>query len=123
MKVRQHFSGKRFEIVAVEIANGSCPALEYLAGLKGKSPDTYASMLRQIEYRADNLIMRSSKPLKGDRYKGLFRLEQGGERLCYMYLPGKQGIALLSGYCKTDVEKTEYERARQYMMDLLDEID
>ena len=123
MKLHQNFSGKVFEIVALEIANGSCPASEYLANLEAKSPDTYASMLRQIEYRADNLMMRSSKPLRGDRYKDLFRLEQGGERLCYMYLPGKQAIVLLNGYCKTDVEKTEYERARQYRIDLLDHID
>jgi hypothetical protein len=40
-----------------------------------------------------------------------------------MYLPGKQAIVLLNGYCKTDVEKAAYERARQHRMDLLDYLD
>ena len=107
MKVRQHLSGKAFEIVALELASGSCPASEYLANLQAKNPSTYASMLRKIEYRADNLMMKSSKPLRGDRYQDLFRLEQGAERLCYMYLPGEKAIMLLNGYCKTDAEKAE----------------
>jgi hypothetical protein len=66
MKLHHHLSGKAFEIVALELANESCPASEYLANLMAKSFDTYASMIRQIEYRADNLMMKSSKPLRGD---------------------------------------------------------
>ena len=123
MKLRQHLSGRAFEIAALELASGQCPAIEYLGNLETKSPDTYASMLRKIEHRADNIMMRSSKPLRGNRYHGLYRLEQDAERLCYMYLPGStRAIVLLNGYCKTDAEKAEWERARQYRIDLLEQL-
>ena len=102
MKFRPQQSGLAFNLVASELDNGNCPTVEYLAGLKKRDKDVHETMLAKIKFRADNaniININISRPLKGDRYKGIYRLLAGGERLCYFFMPDKI-IVLLNGYNK-----------------------
>ena len=124
MKLKHQISGAVFQIVALELNNGQCPAIGYLTSLKSRSPSLHETMHARIKFRADHLLIANkniSRPLSGGRYNDLFRLVVKGERLLYCFLP--QGVVvLLNGYNKNDVEKSEWEKARKYNIDLREEL-
>lgn len=124
MRLRRQRRGQAFDVRALELDNGSCPALEYLQKLENSHPELAQSMYSRIKYRADTSVIHNtkiSKGLTGKPYNGLFRLIYKGERLCYCFLPGGL-VVLLNGYNKNDVEEREWEKARTYYQALLSQI-
>ena len=84
MKLRHQLSGAVFQIVALELDNGECPAIGYLTALKASDPDLHETMHARINFRAETLSITNkniSRPINGPRYKDLFRLVAKGERL------------------------------------------
>jgi len=113
-----------FQIVALELDNGECPAISYLDALKANDPNSHESMHARIKFRAGKLSITNkkiSRPIQGARYKGLFRLIAKGERLLYCYLPNRI-VVLLNGYNKNDVQEPEWEKARGYLIDLTNQM-
>jgi len=124
MKLRHQLSGAVFQIVALELDNGECPAIGYLTELKASDPKLHEAMPARIKFRASNLSITNkniSRPIQGARYNGMFRLKAKGERLLYCYLPNRV-VVLLSGYNKNDIQETEWERARGYVIDLTNQM-
>ena len=120
MRFRHQIAGAKLTVVALELDNKSCPAIEYLRDLKARDADSHESMHGRIKYRADQLTITNrmiSRPLTGKPYQGLYRLSTKSERLVYCFVKGGM-VVLLNGYTKTDNEKSAWERGRQYKSDL-----
>ena len=121
MRLCPQTKGNAFTIVALELDNDSCPAIEYLRDLQARDEDSHRTMLRKIKYRADQKLITNkmtSRPLVGSRYHGLHRLVSKSERLIYCYMRGNR-VVLLNGYNKNDNEKAAYERGLQHKLDLV----
>ena len=120
MRFRHQIAGDKLNVVALELDNKSCPAIEYLRNLKTRDSDSHESMHGRIKFRANQLTITNkmiSRPLTGKPYRGLYRLSVKSERLLYCFVKGGT-VVLLNGYSKTDNEKSAWERARQYKLDL-----
>lgn len=121
MKFRTQREGQKFHIVALELDNGDCPAVEYLRSLKTLNPAAHKKMHSILKRHADAgpiLNERISRPLEGHRYQGLleFKTTQGA-RLFYFYIEG--GVTVLTNGCdKTDPAKPSYELARSLKLEL-----
>ena len=125
MKLRYQESGRKFEIVALELDNGRVPAIEYLRHLKADDQAAHRRLHTVMDMHKDDGPIyneRVSRGLEGDRYHGLYEFKTPqGARLFYFYLPGRVTV-LTNGCDKTDPPQPCYEQARGYKLQVEQEI-
>lgn len=125
MRFKSQCSGTAFNVVALELDNGQCPAIEYLRQLKSNNVKAHKRLLAVLLTHANRGPIRNikvSRPLKGDRYKDIYEFKTPhGARLFYFYMPERVTV-LTNGCDKTDPPKPCYEKARAYKLQLEEEM-
>ncbi len=102
--------------------NGEVPVLEYLLSLNPKIRAKAFSEIELLERHGSMLREPYAKPIKGERYKGLFELRvkfsSDISRIFYFTYTNNTFV-LLNGFTKkTDsTPKSELEKALRYMAD------
>lgn len=121
LKFKSQCSGPRFNVVALELDNGQCPAVEYLQQLESNNVQAHKRLLAVLDRHANHgpiLNIKISRELKGDRYKHIYEFKTPqGARLFYFYMPGKVTV-LTNGCNKGDPAKPSYEKARAFKLQL-----
>jgi hypothetical protein len=114
MILRHIKTGFVYNIYAVVLNNGDCPAEEFLKQLEQKDGASYKSLAHLILRHADYGPQRNkekSKIVEGRENLLEFKT-RNGDRLMYFYLPGHRTI-LTHGFHKGGVTSSEYDRAEK----------
>jgi phage-related protein len=104
--------------------NGTEPVAEFIKTLPAKHAAKALWEIDLLEQLGNTLRMPYARPIKGEKYKGLFelRIQQGGDisRIFYI-LPVGNEFVLLHGFLKKgqDTPPQELDTALRYMKDHL----
>lgn len=103
-------SGTFYGVYAIELNDGSCPAVEFLEQLKVDNIGSHKSMVNILARHANFGQIKNERKSKQVRPKLLeFKTYQGG-RLVYFYMPGNMTVLTL-GFHKGDRASQFYNRA------------
>lgn len=123
MKLSLQYRGRRFDIYAIVLNNGVCPAVDFRDMLKRNNIASYKSLVRIFTLHADYGPVRNitkSRAIKGRQNLFEFKSKQG-DRLLYFYLSGHRTI-LIHGFHKGVSEEAEYDRAERIRNQYLKEV-
>ncbi len=111
------YRGKKFEIAAVVLDDGTCPAANYLEHLRSYDRASWKSMVSVLRAHADFGPLfnpEKSRPIKG--HKGVFEFKsRQGDRVLYFYA-GRRTI-LAHGFRKGAPAENEFTKAARLMND------
>jgi hypothetical protein len=123
MELRLLKSGFNFNILAVVLNNGTCPAAEFLEQVKQNDLASHRSLVNILIWHADHgpiMNKRKSKVIKDRKNLLEFKTRQG-DRIVYFYLRDRRTV-LTHGFHKGAVASAEYDRAEtirnQYCMEV-----
>lgn len=114
MRLSLQYRGRKFDIYAIVLNNGVCPAVDFRNLLKRNNVVSYKSFVRIFTIHADFgpiLNITKSRAIKGHQNLFEFKSKQG-DRLVYFYLSGRRTI-LTHGFHKGAPEEAEYDRAER----------
>lgn len=124
MRLQLHYRGRRFQIYALVLDNGSCPAVEYLEQLKRNNFASFKSLANIYKRHAENgpiLNKEKSRDIKG--YKDILEFKsRQGDRLLYFYSKGQRTV-LTNGFHKGTPAKAEYEKAEKIREQYIREVE
>jgi len=104
--------GSKFNIYALVLDNGTCPAEDFLEQVKQRDPASLKSLINVLTRHAEYGEIRNerkSRVIKGRRNLLEFKTNQG-DRLLYFYLPDYKTV-LTHGFHKGASESDEYDKA------------
>lgn len=123
MELRLLKSGFNFNILAVVLNNGTCPAEEFLEQVKQNDLASHRSLVNILIWHANHgpiMNKRKSKVIEGRENLLEFKTRQG-DRIVYFYLRGRRTV-LTHGFHKGAAASAEYDRAEtirnQYCMEV-----
>ncbi|MBI4330130.1 MAG: type II toxin-antitoxin system RelE/ParE family toxin [Chloroflexi bacterium] len=114
MRLRLEYRGNKFDIYAIVLDNGDCPAVAFKDRLKQEHFASYGSLVHTMKEHADSgpiLNITRSRAIKGRSNLFEFKSKRG-DRMLYFYLSGRRTV-LTHGFHKGDPEKAEYEKAEK----------
>ena len=124
MELKLLKKGIIFNIYAIVLNNGTCPAEKFLEYLRIEDQPSHKSFVNLLNRHADHGQLRNerkSKVLKDRKNLLEFKTYQG-DRIMYFYLPGNKTI-LTHGFHKGAPEAQEYKNAELMRDSYCKEID
>lgn len=124
MELRLLRTGSMFNVYAIVLDNGACPAADFLAQLERNMPlslKSFTQLLTRHTYHGAVKNERKSRVIKGKENLLEFKTRQG-DRLVYFYLPGRKTV-LTHGFHKGADVSLEYNRAERIRDQYLREIE
>lgn len=112
MRLKLLRDGSKFNIYALVLDNGTCPAEDFLEQVKQRDPASLKSLINVLTRHAEYGEIRNerkSRVIKGRRNLLEFKTNQG-DRLLYFYLPDYKTV-LTHGFHKGASESDEYDKA------------
>lgn len=103
--------GDEYHVVALRLANGRTPALEFLDALPVSDRRRMAAL---IEVAAQDGVLRNTSLSKHVEGESFFEFRASAQRMFWCYAPGKR-IVLLRGYTKKSarIPRIELRAARE----------
>lgn len=114
MKLSFQYRGQKFDVYAIILDSGECPAIGFLEKLLRNDPDSQATLVRLYVRHADLGAIQNitkSRAIKGKKNLFEFKSKQG-DRLLFFYMPGARTV-LTHGFHKGDPEQAEYDRGER----------
>ncbi len=124
MKLSLQYRGRIFHILAIDLDNGSCPAVGFLEQVKRRNPASHKSLVNLYMRHADFghiRNIRKSRAIEGRQNLLEFKSKQG-DRLLYFYLSGSRTV-LAHGFHKGAPAKAEYDKAEKMRDQYLREVE
>jgi hypothetical protein len=123
MKIELQYRGQKFDIYAIVLNDGSCPAIEFLEQLKQNDIASHKSIINIFKRHAEagpilNII--KSRQIGGHPNLFEFKSKQGA-RLIYFYLPGRKTV-MTHGFKKGARAEQEYDKAEKMRTEYLKEV-
>lgn len=112
MELRQLKIGLIFNIFAVVLNNGTCPAEEFLERVRRNDLASHRSLVNILTWHADHGPIKNKRKSRviEDRENLLEFKTSQGDRLVYFYLCDHRTV-LTHGFHKGAVASVEYDRA------------
>ena len=112
MELRLLKYGLIFNIFAVVLSNGTCPAEEFLEQVKQNDLASHKSLVNILTRHADHgqMMNKTKSRVIEDRENLLEFKTRKGDRLVYFYLRDRRTV-LTHGFHKGAVASAEYNRA------------